>query len=116
MPLGALGAVTCGLNTDPGGPRAGRYTLLADLPALQGQFNEITSTTRQQICPGNIQSPGPWRHNATPDQVAGQLYCGLRDDGTPIIAWTDDARLLLSVVDSAPGTEVAAFKWWSSHS
>lgn len=116
VPLGALGAVTCGLNTDPGGPRAGRYTLLADLPALQGQFNEITSTTRQQICPGNIQSPGPWRHNATPDQVAGQLYCGLRDDGTPIIAWTDDARLLLSVVDSAPGTEVAAFKWWSSHS
>ena len=74
------------------------------------------STTRQQICPGNIQSPGPWRHNATPDQVAGQLYCGTRDDGTPIIAWTDDARLLLSVVDAAAGGEVAAFKWWSSHS
>lgn len=116
VPLGALGAVTCGLNTDPGGPRAGRYTLLADLPALQEQFTAITSTTRQQICPGNIQSPGPWRHNATPDLVAGQLYCGIRDDGTPIIAWTDEARLLLSVVDSAPGGEVAAFKWWSSHS
>ena len=116
VPLGALGAVTCGVNTDPGGPRSARYTLLADLPALQDQFTEITSTTRQQICPGNIQSPGPWRHNATPDQVAGQLYCGLRDDGTPIIAWTDDARLLLSVVDAAPGGEVAAFKWWSSHS
>lgn len=116
VPRGALGAVTCGLNTDPGGPRAGRYTLLADLPALQEQFTAITSTTRQQICPGNIQSPGPWRHNATPDQVAGQLYCGIRDDGTPLIAWTDDARLLLSVVDAAPGGEVAAFKWWSSHS
>ncbi|MCB0939165.1 MAG: hypothetical protein KDB72_02880 [Mycobacterium sp.] len=116
VPFGALGAVTCGVNTDPGGPRSARYTLLADLPALQAQFTEITSTTRQQICPGNIQSPGPWRHNATPDQVAGQLYCGTRDDGTPIIAWTDDARLLLSVVDAAAGGEVAAFKWWSSHS
>ncbi|MCB1265117.1 MAG: hypothetical protein KDB56_11115 [Mycobacterium sp.] len=116
VPLGALGAVTCGVNTDAGGPRAARYTLLADLPALQKQFTEITSTTRQQICPGNIQSPGPWRHNATPDQIAGQLYCGIREDSTPIIAWTDEARLLLSVVDSAPGGEVAAFKWWSSHS
>lgn len=116
VPLGALAAVTCGLNTDPGGPPVGRYTLVADLPALQAQFAEVTSSTRQQICPGNIQSPGPWRHNATPDQVAGQLYCGLRDDGTPIIAWTDDARLLLSVVDAPPGGEAAAFKWWSSHS
>jgi len=116
VPLGALAAVTCGPNIDPGGPRVGRYTLVADLPAMQTQFAEITSSTRQQICPGNIQSPGPWRHNATPDQVAGQLYCGTRDDGTPIIAWTDDARLLLSVVDAAAGGEVAAFKWWSSHS
>lgn len=116
VPSGALAAVTCGPNTDAGGPRVGRYTLVADLPALQAQFTEITASTRQQICPGNIQSPGPWRHNATPDQVAGQLYCGVRGDGTPIIAWTDDARLLLSVVDSAPGGEVAAFKWWSSHS
>lgn len=116
VPLGALAAVTCGPNIDPGGPRVGRYTLVADLPAMQTQFAEITSSTRQQICPGNIQSPGPWRHNATPDQVAGQLYCGLRGDGTPIIAWTDDARLLLSVVDAPPGGEAAAFKWWSSHS
>jgi serine/threonine-protein kinase len=116
VPSGVGAAVTCGPNTDAGGPRVGRYTLVADLPALQAQFTEITASTRQQICPGNIQSPGPWRHNATPDQVAGQLYCGVRDDGTPIIAWTDDARLLLSVVDSAPGGEVAAFKWWSSHS
>lgn len=116
VPPGALAAVTCGPNTDAGGPRVGRYTLVADLPALQALFTEITASTRQQICPGNIQSPGPWRHNATPDQIAGQLYCGVRDDGTPIIAWTDDARLILSVVDSAPGGEVAAFKWWSSHS
>ena len=116
VPPGALAAVTCGPNTDAGGPRVGRYTLVADLPALQALFTAITASTRQQICPGNIQSPGPWRHNATPDQVAGQLYCGLRADGTPIIAWTDDARLLLSVVDSAPGGEVATFKWWSSHS
>lgn len=82
------------LLTDTSGPRVGRYTLVADLPVLQAQFTEITASTRQQICPGNIQSPGPWRHNATPEQVAGQLYCGVRGDGTPIIAWTDDARLL----------------------
>lgn len=57
VPPGALAAVTCGPNTDAGGPRVGRYTLVADLPALQALFTEITASTRQQICPGNIQSP-----------------------------------------------------------
>lgn len=57
VPPGALAAVTCGPNTDAGGPRVGRYTLVADLPALQALFTAITASTRQQICPGNIQSP-----------------------------------------------------------
>ena len=50
--------MTCGPNIDPGGPRVGRYTLVADLPAMQTQFAEITSSTRQQICPGTSSRPG----------------------------------------------------------
>ena len=116
VPAGVLGAVTCGPNTDPGGPRASRYTLMADMAALRSQFDQIVSSTRQQTCPGRIQSPGPWKRNATPERVEGMLYCGVRGDGTPVIAWTDDKRLLLSVVDSAPSAEGATFDWWSSHS
>ena len=116
VPLGALAALSCSANTDPGGPVHGHYTVVADRKNLQEQFDRLVQTSRQQVCPGRIQSPGPWRHNATPDQVAGTLYCGVRPDNSPFIAWTDDAKMLLAVVDSTPGDEATTFKWWSAHS
>jgi len=47
-------------------PKKLRYGPLFDDP-LRGS----TIVTR----PGNIQSPGPWRRNATPQQVSGTLVC-----------------------------------------
>ena len=54
------------------------------------------ATCRVVNCPGNIQSPGAWRRNATPQQVSGTLVCGFRG-GVPTLAWTDDAKLMLSL-------------------
>ena len=116
VPPGVLGALTCGPNTDPDGPIRARYTLAADRAALENQFQDVLTETRQQDCPGRIQSPGPWRKNASPDQQAGTLYCGTRDDGTAVLAWTDTARSLLAVIDAPTGAQDTTYTWWSSHS
>ena len=113
---GVLGALNCGPNTDPGGPTSARYTLTADLAELETQFQDVLTATRQQDCPGRIQSPGPWRKNATPGQVAGTLYCGTRSDGTVVLAWTDTARSVLAVLDAPPGAQSATYGWWTNHS
>jgi len=116
VPPGVLGALNCGPNTDPGGPIRARYTLAADRAALETQFQDVLAETRQQDCPGRIQSPGPWRKNASPGQQAGTLYCGTREDGTAVLAWTDTARSLLAVVDAPAGADAATYSWWSAHS
>src|SRR5690348_6944557 len=75
---GALAQVSCGANTDPGGPLTATYTLAADKAAAKDLFDNIISTSSVVDCPGNIQSPGPWRRNATPQQTAGTLVCGFQ--------------------------------------
>ncbi|MHC9291128.1 hypothetical protein ACRCUN_01605 [Mycobacterium sp. LTG2003] len=113
----ALASVTCGENADPGGPPRATYTLLRDKAALSAAFDAVVASSTTVVCPGRIQSPGPWRRNATPDQVSGVLFCGTQQ-GHPIVAWTDDATLLLSEVhaDEAGPTFPELYAWWSSHS
>ena len=114
---GAVATVDCTRNGDAGGPTAATYTLATDAAALDSAFAAVVGGMRVVNCPGNIQSPGPWRRNATPQQVSGTLVCGYRDT-VPTLAWTDDARLLLNSVDGAGGGPNLdqLYVWWSSHS
>ncbi|MGV0790332.1 hypothetical protein [Mycolicibacterium sp. XJ1819] len=116
-PKDALAQVNCERNVDPGGPLAATFTLFAEKAALDAAFNEAIATAQQVNCPGNIQSPGPWRRNATPDRVSGTLYCGTQE-GRPTVAWSDDTKLVLSAVRSGPQgpTFPELYAWWSSHS
>ena len=116
-PDGAPAEVDCGRNDDPGGPQSATYTLATDKAALDAAFNDIVRTATRVNCPGNIQSPGPWRRNATPHKASGVLFCGLRD-GRPMVAWTDEDDLLVSTVQSGPQgpTFDQLYAWWSSHS
>lgn len=116
-PKGALAQVSCGPNNDPGGPLAATYTLARDDDALEALFDEVVDTSSVVNCPGNIQSPGPWRRNATPDQVAGTLVCGFAQ-AKPTVAWTTTAENLISEVHSGPQgpNMVQLYTWWSSHS
>lgn len=116
VPPGVLGALTCGPNTDPGGPIRTRYTVTVDPATLESQFQDVLAETRQKDCPGRIQSPGPWRKNASPGQQAGTLYCGIREDGTAVLAWTDTARSLLAVLEAPAGEDVATYTWRTNHS
>jgi hypothetical protein len=116
-PEGALAEVNCARNVDPGGPQSSTYTLVRDKAALDTAFNDIVRASTRVNCPGNIQSPGPWRRNATPHKTSGVLFCGFQQS-RPTVAWTDDADLLVSTVQSGPGgpTFDQLYAWWSSHS
>jgi hypothetical protein len=116
-PKGALAQVNCDTNSDPGGPVSGIYSLVADKGALDRAFSDIIGAATRVNCPGNIQSPGPWRRNATPDKISGTLFCGIQGD-RPMVAWTDEARSLVSSVQAGPRAPTfdELYAWWSSHS
>jgi serine/threonine kinase PknH len=116
-PKGVRAQVNCDTNSDPGGPMSGNYSLVGDKAALDNAFNDIVGAATRVNCPGNIQSPGPWRRNATPDKASGTLFCGLAGD-RPVVTWTDDARLLVSSVQGGPQAPTfdQLYAWWSSHS
>ena len=116
-PKGVLAQVNCDTNSDPGGPMTATYSLVKDKTALDAAFNEVVGASTRVNCPGNIQSPGPWRRNATPDKTSGTLFCGLKGD-RPTVAWTDDARLVVSSVQAGPQAPTfdQLYAWWSSHS
>ncbi|AGB27283.1 serine/threonine protein kinase (plasmid) [Mycobacterium sp. JS623] len=114
-PAGARAAVSCTQNTDPGGPASATYTLAQDSAALQSALNAVITTSTQVVCPGNIQSPGPWRRNANPTVPAGTLYCATTGDQA-IVAWTTDSERLLSVTRANVTTMDDLYRWWTSHS
>jgi hypothetical protein len=116
-PTDALAEVTCDANDDANGPRSATYTSFRNQDALAEAFKQFVNSADIQTCPGNVQSPGPWRRSGAPNDVIGTLFCGSR--GTdPVVAWTTDSELLLgSVVGRARGPNLAQlYTWWSSHS
>lgn len=116
-PKGALAQVSCSPNTDPGGPLSATYTLAGNEESLRAMFDGVVGGLAVVNCPGNIQSPGPWRRNATPDKVAGILVCGF-EQSKPTVAWSTDANLMVSEVQSGPQgpNMVQLYTWWASHS
>lgn len=116
-PKGAVAQASCGSNRDVGGPLTATYTLTKDDESLRAVFDGVVSTSSVVNCPRNIQSPGPWRRNVTPQQVAGTLVCGFQQS-KPTVAWTTDADMLVSEVQSGPQgpNMVQLYTWWASHS
>jgi hypothetical protein len=119
VPTGALGALSCRRNVDPGGPAESHFTLFSDTTTLAAQFYQVVTNSTHQDCPNRTMSPGAWQYNAKPDEQVGMLFCGLQD-GTPVIAWTDEPKMILAVVNSSPDADQpsmdAMFSWWKSHS
>ncbi|MGH3723258.1 MAG: hypothetical protein ACRDUS_03900 [Mycobacterium sp.] len=113
----AVAQVKCGPSDDPDGPRESSYSLVRDKSALAAGLSRLEKRSTVVVCPGKIQSPGPWRRNATPDQVSGTVFCG-SVQGHPMVGWTDEERLMLSETRSgATGPALdQLYTWWSSHS
>jgi serine/threonine-protein kinase len=117
-PTAAAAVLSCGPNLDPGGPTSATYTLARSPEALHAEFEQMITAANTVICPGNILSPGPWRHVATPNVTAGTVFCGFVG-ARPLVIWTNDAELLLARTQSdntaGPGLD-ELYTWWSSHS
>jgi serine/threonine kinase PknH len=116
-PPRALAKTVCTHNGDPAGPTAATYTLVADKASLRPLFDDPLRGSTIVTCPGNIESPGPWRCNATPQQVSGTLVCSYRD-GLAAVTWTTEANLLVSDVhaDRAGPALNQLNQWRSAHS
>ena len=114
---GAEATIACTVNRDPGGPMSATYSLLRDTAALDAAVAELGSTAAVVDCPGRIQSPGPWRRNASPDEVSGTLICGIQNDN-PMLAWSDVEHRMFAVVQGRPAgpTLDHLYTWWTSHS
>lgn len=117
-PAGVVAQLVCGRNSDSGGPVSATYSLYADREALRAGFQERVNRSAVELCPGRIQSPGPW-HRATtpPDDTDGMLLCGFRQ-GIPRIVWTTDVDLVLNDVQADERAVVLdqLFSWWRVHS
>ncbi|MEB3033307.1 serine/threonine-protein kinase [[Mycobacterium] nativiensis] len=114
-----LAAVTvvCEPNSDPGGPTEARYTLALSRNAVQALFAREVATATPVICPGNIQSPGPWHRADNPTIAQGTVFCGRRHDH-PIVAWTTEDKLFTATVESRADspTLTGLYTWWRTHS
>lgn len=117
-PAGVVAQLVCGRNSDSGGPVSATYSLYADRQALRAGFQERVGRSAVEVCPGRIQSPGPWRRATTPpEDTDGMLLCGFRQ-GIPRIVWTTDADLVLSDAQADERAVVLdqLFSWWRVHS
>jgi serine/threonine-protein kinase len=114
----ATATITCTVTVDPAaGPATASYLLMPDKAHLEDAFNAIVQKSSAVICPGRIQSPGPWRRNATPQIVAGNVFCG-QNASTTTVGWSTNDHTLITVVQaSAAGPTLdQLYSWWSTHS
>jgi eukaryotic-like serine/threonine-protein kinase len=114
----AAAVMSCGPNLDPGGPGTATYTLARSPESLQAALQRVISTARMVVCPRNIQSPGPWRRLANPAVAQGTVFCAI-SGGRPLVAWTNDAQLLLASTRSQNpdgGALDQLYTWWGTHS
>ena len=114
-PPRALAKTVCTHNGDPAGPTAATYTLVAEKASLRPLFDDPLRGSTIVTCPGNIQSPGPWRRNATPQQVSGTLVCSY---GLAAVTWTTEPTCSSSDVHAnrAGPALNQLYQWWSAHS
>jgi serine/threonine-protein kinase len=109
---GALATVDCTDTNVPTGPKVARYSLFADQATLDEHFKEAIAQNSQLVkCPGSdLDSPTAWFYNANPDDLAGQVACGVYE-GNQDVTWTNDADLLLA---DAQGPNLEELhNWWN---
>ncbi len=109
---GALATVDCTETNVPTGPKVARYSLFADQATLDEHFKEAIAQNSELVkCPGSdLDSPTAWFYNANPDDLAGQVACGVYE-GNQDVTWTKDADLLLA---DAQGPNLEELhNWWN---
>lgn len=109
---GALATVDCGETNVPTGPKIARYSLFADQTTLDQHFQDAIAQNSELLnCPGSdLSSPTQWYYNANPDDLAGQVACGVYD-GNQDVTWTKNVDLLLADAQGPNLDEL--HQWWN---
>lgn len=110
----AVAMVTCGQNTQPGGPARATYGLFATPDRLKRAFADDIGNISLVNCPGEGRSPVGWHYDETPNDMAGLIACGTYNNH-PNVIWSNDARLMLSDVSGDPATVEDLHKWWDAY-
>ncbi|OBG56986.1 MULTISPECIES: serine/threonine-protein kinase [unclassified Mycobacterium] len=110
----AVAMVTCGQNTQPGGPSHATYGLFATPNKLKKAFNDDIANVNLVNCPGEGRSPVSWHYDQTPNDMAGLIACGSYNNH-PNVIWTNDEKLMLSDVSGDPATVEDLHTWWDAY-
>lgn len=107
-PAGAAAAVACDRVDDV----TAVFALIPDPGALGSAIGAIGAGGGVQLCPGRIQSPGPWRRGGGAAPVRGTLLCATPAGG-PLLAWTDTDKHVLATAHGSSPEQL--YKWWVAH-
>jgi serine/threonine-protein kinase len=110
----AQAVVTCGSNSQAGGPSHATYALFASPDRLKRAFNDDIADVALVKCPGEKRSPTTWHNDETPNDTAGMIACGTYNNH-PNVGWTNDAKLVLSDVAGDPATIEDLHTWWDAN-
>ncbi|MGD1241827.1 serine/threonine-protein kinase [Mycobacterium seoulense] len=109
----AVAMVTCGQNTQPGGPSHATYGLFPTPDRLKKAFTDDIGNVSLVNCPGEGRSPVSWHYDQTPNEMAGLIACGTYNH--PNVVWTNDEKLMLSDVSGDPATVEDLHTWWDAY-
>jgi hypothetical protein len=112
--VNAVAMVTCGQNTQPGGPSHATYGLFPTPDRLKKAFNDDIGNVSLVNCPGEGRSPVSWHYDQTPNQMAGLIACGSYNSH-PNVIWTNEEKLMLSDVTGDPATVEDLHTWWDAY-
>jgi serine/threonine-protein kinase len=111
--VGASTMVSCGQNTQPGGPARATYGLFPNVESLRKAFYDGLSSNSLVDCPSEGKSPAPWQSNRS-NETEGQIACGIKNS-QPNLVWTFDKKLMLSEVSGGQSVD-DLHKWWDAYS
>ena len=110
----SLVTLSCGQNTEVGGPSSAVYTLYSSTPRMRDGFTATTTADGQtpEVCPGAEGSdPTTYHHTDTPGEDAGYVACGLYK-GLYNVTWTDDGNRVLGYAEGANLDDL--YRWWEN--
>ncbi|CDO88616.1 protein kinase [Mycobacterium triplex] len=110
----AVAMVSCGQNTQPGGPSKATYGLFPTPDLLKKSFTDDIANVSLVNCPGEGASPVSWHYDQTPNEMAGLIACGTYN-GHPNVIWTNEEKLMLSDVAGDPATVEDLHTWWDAY-
>lgn len=111
----AVALVSCGQNTNPGGPTHATYGLFPNAASLKQAFTDDVANVSLVKCRGESRSPASWHYDQGPTETAGMLACGTYNNH-PNVVWTYDEKLMLSDVSGDPATIEDLHTWWDNYS